>query len=266
MLSYLTISAFFLLLILLVRNAGRYKPINYLGFFFLFVILYAINQYVVLYSKSVFLVALFYTNFTVISYLIGPTLYWYVRCILTDNYHLKRRDLWHLLPALVYLSAALPYILTPHSYKLEIASTIVRDVGFLGTFKATFLSEVFSNTAVYLSRPVLILGYTVWSIGLFMRYLMHKSYLNVFSKQYFMTIWLFFLLGFQMVLVVSNTLSIFKTFVDHSNVFFTLNLLQIFSATGLAGLLLSPLFFRGILYGLPRFPGYIPQSKSQRGR
>jgi hypothetical protein len=266
MLSYLTISAFFLLLILLVRNAGRYKPINYLGFFFLFVILYAINQYVVLYSKSVFLVALFYTNFTVISYLIGPTLYWYVRCILTDNYHLKRRDLWHLLPAFVYLSAALPYILTPHSYKLEIASTIVRDVGFLGTFNATFLSEVFSNTAVYLSRPLLVLGYTVWSIGLFARYLMRKSYLNVFSKQYFMTIWLFFLLGFQTVLVVSNTLSIFKSFVDHSNVFFTLNLLQILSGAGLTGLLISPFFFRGILYGLPRFPGDIPQSKSRKGR
>ena len=264
MLSYLSFSGFFLSLILLGNKARKYKPINYLSFFFLFLSIYGINQYILLFSKSVFLVALSYTNFTPFYYLIGPMLYWYIRSILADDYRLRKRDLWYLLPAIVYLTAALPYIFTPISYKLEIASKIVGDIGFIRSYNETFLSDMFSNTAVFLSRPVLVFCYTLWSIGLFARFLLRKSYRMVFARQFFMTKWLFLLLGFQFMLVICYLLSVSKIFPDNSDAFLTLNSLLKFSAIGLTGLLVSPILFRGILYGLPRFPDLISKMKTYR--
>lgn len=67
--------------------------------------------------------------------------------------------------------------------------------------------------------------------------------------------WLWVFLGFQFLFVISNLALIFKTFVQQiPQLFFTVNLLQIFFMTGTIGLLISPFFFPSILYGLPRYP------------
>jgi hypothetical protein len=67
--------------------------------------------------------------------------------------------------------------------------------------------------------------------------------------------WLSVFLGFQFLFVISNLALIFKTFVQQiPQLFFTVNLLQIFFMTGTIGLLISPFFFPSILYGLPRYP------------
>jgi len=254
MLISLSIAGVILSVILLYFYAGRYRSTIYLGLFFLAISLYGINQYVVLYSKSVFLVALITTNISFTSYLIGPMLYWYIRSILKDNSTLKRIDMLHLLPMLVYLAAALPYMLTPFSYKIEIAKEIIHNVGFLGTIKFTVLSEIFSNMTVYLSRPILILIYTLWSIGLFIRYWLQEKKSHVLSGQIFMMKWLVIFLGCQLLLTLCHLFSIFKTFTVGSDVFFTMNALQLLSALGMIGLLSSPLFFPNILFGMPRIP------------
>ena len=204
MLIYLSITGLIISFILVLFNVRKFRSTIYLGLFFLVVSLYGINQYVLLYSKSVVLVALIATNISFASYLIGPMLYWYIRSTLSDNSRLTRTDLWHFLPMLIYLMAALPYMITPFSYKLEIAKEIVDNVGFLTNFKFTVLSELFSNTSIYLSRPVLALGYTLWSIGLLIQFLRRRSVQLVFLRQSFMTKWLSFLLGFQLLLVELN--------------------------------------------------------------
>lgn len=253
MLIYLSITGLIISFILVLFNVRKFRSTIYLGLFFLVVSLYGINQYVLLYSKSVVLVALIATNISFASYLIGPMLYWYIRSTLSDNSRLTKTDLWHVLPMLIYLMAALPYMITPFSYKLEIAKEIVDNVGFLTNFKFTVLSELFSNTSIYLSRPVLALSYTLWSIGLLIQFLRRRSVQLVFSRQSFMIKWLSFLLGFQLLLVVSHLFSVFLAFTTASDVFFTMNLLQVFSGAGMIGLMLSPFFFPDILYGLPRF-------------
>ena len=257
MLKYLSITGLLLSGILLYFKGLKFRSTLYLGLFFLTISLYGINQYVLLYSKSVFLVSVVATNFTFLLYLIGPMLYWYIRSILTDDSRLRTSDLLHLLPMLIYLVAALPYMITPWSYKTEIATEIVKDIAFAGTFKFTVLSEIFSNAVVYLSRPVLVLGYTLWSVGLFIRYIMQRKNLRVLAGQLFMIKWLSVFLCFQLILIVSHLLSVFLTFAEASDIFFTTNILQVLSGLGLTGLLVSPLFFPGILYGLPRIPDKI---------
>jgi len=263
MLLSLSITGIILSAILLSFNAGKYSSSLYLGAFFILISCYGLIQYVMFYSDSVALVCIVYQNFSFIPYLIGPMIYWYVRSVLTDNGKLRQSDLWHLLPAMVMLAASVPYILTPYSYKYGIATQIVSEKSVLGSFKATFLHELLPIPAIYISRPLLILGYSIWSTVLLGRYLVRRHHTEVFSHQHYMVKWLSIFLGFFIILVISHLVMISETFVlRSSSLFFTMNMLQILSATGLAGLLISPLFFPGILYGLPRIPVSISDNQS----
>ncbi|NLO02390.1 MAG: hypothetical protein GX126_08765, partial [Bacteroidales bacterium] len=185
-------------------------------------------------------------------YLIGPVLYWYVRSVLTDNYRLKRKDIWHLAPMIIYLLAALPFTFVPLSEKISAAKEVVNDVGYIQYFKATFLSDIFSVPAIYLSRPVLILAYTIWAIVLWIRYTADKKLSSVFSSQHFMKVWISVLLGTLLILLISHILLIIRVFeLNFSELALALGVLRILSVAGLIGLLISPFFFPSIIYGLP---------------
>jgi AraC-like DNA-binding protein len=250
MLLFLSILGLFLSIILLYFNAGNYKSAIYLGVFFTLVSLYSFTVWVLLYSKSVFLVSMLSASFPFLFYMIGPMLYWYVRSILTDDPRLKSRDLWHLLPMVIYIFAILPFVFTPYSLKVEVAEAIVNNAAFLQEYHFTVLADILSVKAVYLSRPLLVLGYTIWSAGLFIWYKINKRDSMVFPKQHFMSDWLFILLGFLLILVLSHCLLLLKP----DNVFSAFNIFQVLSGIGLVGLLVSPFLFPDILYGLPRLP------------
>ncbi len=251
MLFYISILGIFLSFVLLYFNARKYTSTIYLGIFCLILSLYSINQHVILYSKSEFWVSIIFTNFTFLYYLIGPVCYFYIRSVLTNDFHLKKRDLWHFLPTLIYLSASLPYILSSYSYKVNIAKSIVSNSAFLGHFHATILSDLFSNTVVYLSRPVLAFLYICWSIRLILRFSTKKDKALILSKHPFMKSWLSFFLGFQLLLVSSHLFIIYKVFQsDRSELLSTSNLLQALSFIGLIGLYLTPFFFPQVLYGI----------------
>jgi len=268
MLLSFSLTGIVLSVILLHFNTRKNISTIYLGIFFLLISLYGFYQYVLLYSKSVLLIKLLLSGFVIAFpalYLIGPMLYWYIRSVLTDNSRLKRRDIWHFLPMIIFFLAALPYIFVPFSDKVEAATEAVRDVSYIQTYKATILDQIFSVSAIYLSRPILVLGYTLWSIGLLLRYLMQRKVSKVFARQYFMTKWLCLLLGFMLILDVTQILLIIKAFaMDFSELFFTLNVLRILSVAGLIGLLISPFFFPTILYGLPRFPESVLTSNCEK--
>ena len=261
MLLSLTVLGIFLSVILLYFNARNYASSIYLGVFFLLISVYNFNQFVVLESKSVFLVSLFYLNIGFLSYLIGPMLYWYVRSVLTDDPRLKKIDLWHLLPLLIFFIATLPHLVSSWSYKVEIATKIVEDIDYLWKYKSTFLAEVFSTYVVYLSRPVLILVYAIWSLNLFLGYLKKKKESKTPFHQHFMTKWLAVLFVFFTIWFVSHALQIIESkILGNLNVFYTLNTLKFLSGFGLVGLLAMPFFFPAILYGLPQLPESIVPS------
>jgi len=258
MLLYLSILGIFLSIILLYFNARNYRSSLYLGLFFLFTSLYGFYHYILLYSKSVTLLSLLQFNLSIFAspmYLIGPMLYWYVRSILTDNSKLKRSDFWHFLPMFIFFISALPNAFVPWHDKVEAARTYVNNQEYLMVHKATLLSNIVPAAAMYISRLILVLAYTLWSVVIFINYLVKKRSSAVLSKQQFMKKWLINLLGFALVLVVSQIFLMIKSFEMHfSELFFTFNILRLISVTGLIGLLILPLFFPAILYGLPRVP------------
>lgn len=258
MLLSLSILGMLLSLILLNFNFRKNRSTLYLGMVFLLISFYAFYQYALVYSKSVILVKALLTGFVFFFpplYLVGPMLFWYVRSVLTDQSQLRRSDLWHLLPMVVYFLSALPYSFVPVADKMETAQAVVNDIGIIKDYQATGLSRIFSVEFVYLSRPILVLIYTLWTGAMFVTYLVRKKVSRVFAGQQFMTTWLSLLLGFLFIMVISHMLLIIKVFtMNFSQLFFTLNLLRILSSAGLIGLLISPFFFPAILYGLPRVP------------
>jgi AraC-like DNA-binding protein len=255
MLLYFTITGIFLSVILLFFNARQFKSSLYLGGFFFSLSFYSFIEYALFYSGSRDLIAVMYVHFSFTAYLIGPLLFFYVRSILTDDSRLKKIDFLHFAPAALILLATLPYFFTSWEVKLEYAGKILDSIGFLNTNKPSLLSLFVPNSIIYLSRPVIIFSYLVWSSWIFLRYLMMDREKSVFSGQRYMVKWICILLGFSFLLVSSHILVLGKAFADRDSViFFTFNLLQLISAIGLTGLLISPFFFPGILYGLPRFP------------
>ena len=268
MLLFLSISGILLSAILLYFNARNNRSTIYLGLFFLLLSLYSLYQYILLYSKSVTLISLFLFNIAIVSspvYLIGPMLYWYIRTVLTDDPRLKRNDIWHLLPMAVYFIVAFPHSFVPWQVKVEAARSLVQDVNFLQEYKATLLDRFIPVSVVYLTRPLLVLGYTLWSAALFFIFLKKGKVSEVFSKQHFMKKWLCLFLGLLLVLGITQILQVIRGFNMHfSELYFHINNIRIISTFGLIGLLITPFFFPSILYGLPRVPESKMEEKQEK--
>ena len=259
MLLFFSILGIFLSVIFLYYNARKNIAIIYLAGFFFLISLYVFTQYGFLYSKSVLLVTVLLILFPILIpllYLTGPMLYWYVRGVLSDHARLKKTDFLHLLPMLFYFGASLPYFLLPLSAKQETAKQLVNNVGIMQTYSATFLSKIFPVLDVYLSRPVLLAAYAIWSLVLVLNYSLRKKQKEVFFRQGFMMKWLILLLILVLLLSASHIILIIHTFkLNFSEYAFGLNMVSIVSAIGLIALMISPFFFPSILYGLPRFSG-----------
>lgn len=264
MLLTLSILGILLSVILMYFNARKYTSSIYLGAFFFLVSFYGLIQYVLLYSKSVFLVSIIFVNVGFPTYFIGPLLYFYVRSVLTDNSRLKKWDFLHLLPMLVYLAGIFPYLVSSWDHKMEAARHLVENTFIIEPTSAVSMYRYVSVGLVYLSRPVLVMGYLLWSAGMIIQFFRSKNESLVFFNQRFMKKWLMVLLGFLFVLVLSHILSIIHIFAIRStNIFYTLSYLQIISGIGLAGLLISPFFFPDILYGLPKFPDTVELNRGK---
>jgi AraC-like DNA-binding protein len=255
MLLYLSILGLLLSTILFFFNAKTYRSSVYLSGFFFLVSFYSLTVYILFYSKSVFLVSIFYINTTFTGYLIGPMLYWYIRSIITDDARLRRKDSLHLLPSIIFLLTALPYTFGPYTEKVRIASEIVKNINFMGTYKPTILYSFVPTQLIFLSRALLVLIYVVVSSWMLARYLKPGKITNILFNQRFMVNWLIVLLSFLILLVISHILMLIEVISIRDSIFFySLNVLQVISVIGLIGLLISPLFFPSILYGMPAIP------------
>lgn len=251
---FFSITGLVLSSILLYFNARRYPSSIYLGLFFFLICLYAFIYEIIAFSKSVVLISIVYQHFGFPTYLIGPALYFYIRSVLTDNSSLRKRDLLHFIPALVFLIATLPYLFTPYAYKLEIARHIAQNAAYIAQIRPTAIYRFCSNEAVYLSRPLLVLGYLLWTIGMVFSFVRKLKDSLVLRHQRYMLKWITVLLFFLLLLIVAHIFLIHESFVIMNQDFLkTMTLVNMISAIGITGLLISPFFFPSILYGLPRF-------------
>lgn len=259
MVLFLSLTGIFLSIILLIFNARKYKSSLLLGGFFFLISLYAFTQWVFTDSHSVLLWSIFYIHPASLYYLSGPVLLWYFRSVLNDRITFRKRDLWHLLPAALFLLSTIPYLLLPPDVKTSNAAMLAADFTNLRHIRASILYDYIHPGLIYLSRPLLLLGYTIWAVGLFLRFMVRRQNRSVFSHQRYMLYWLILLLVFVFLLTAGNLTAMAEAYrLQDLRVYMTQNLLHLISGIGLTGLLISLLLFPTILYGMPRIPKTSP--------
>lgn len=265
MLLYLSLLGLLLSLLLLYFNVKRFKSSIYLGLFLLLVSLYGLNHYIFVYEKSVFWISILYVHTTFLAYLTGPMAYFYVRSLIRDDARLSKKDLPHFLPALIHLLGSLSYIFKPFSYKTEVAGAIANDINFLYIHKGNLITEwMGSNDAMYLSRPVLALCYTIASIIIWRRHQSQKKKSPLLAQRRVIDRWIACFLGFQLLLFLSFASALLNS--NRPEVFSYL-LDPVVMLTVVAGsllaLILTPFFFPQVLYGLPDLSTDLARLKQQ---
>ena len=261
----LSIIGLILSIILLYFNARKFPVTIFLGAFFFLVSLYSFIQWVLYYSKSPPLVGIFYLNFAFLAYLIGPLNYWYVRSMLKDDYRLKMRDFWHIVPSLAVLVTSVPYMFTSWSFKTRVASEIINDLNYLMIIKPTALHLLVPGQIIYLSRDIIIFVYLIFSVLLFVRYFRQVKEKPVIFGQGYMTRWMIIFQFFFLLLVTGHILVMSRAiFYDDPVLVYAASRVQLIASIGLTGLLVSPFFFPEILYGLPRLPNHYLDERKGR--
>jgi len=166
MLLYISLLTIILSGLLVTYNWRINKNTIYLGAFFSILATYGLTHYFTIYTNSPFWLAVFYNNFSPFWFLTGPLLLFYYRGTLTDNSRLKGTDIIHFIPFLVQLIGIFPYLLTPFSYKIDIAAQILNDLNLITQFKVNWITKPIVN---FLGRPILVflyLGYITYLLWL----------------------------------------------------------------------------------------------------
>lgn len=260
---YLSLSGIIMSAILLYFNARNNKSTIYLGIFFLLAGLYSFSYYALLNSGSVTFAAVVLVNSGILAFLIGPSLYFFIRGILRDDPFLKKRDLWHLLPVLFFLIITSPYLLSSWTYKKEVAGKFISDLNSQNFFNTAFLGNNLLAYIVFILPALLVLAYVLWSSGLLFTFLKHKKERQVFISRLSTLRWIKAFLGIEIILVSGHLLVMVKIFVyGDLRGFASFHHIQNILGIGPLAILLLTFFSPEVLYGLPRIPVKLGEMRS----
>ena len=268
---FLSLSGIILSAILLYFNARNNKSTIYLGIFFLLAGLYSFSYYALLNSGSVTFAAVVLVNSGIIPFIIGPSLYFFIRGVLKDDPFLKKHDLWHLLPVLFFLIMTFPYLQSSWAYKKEVAGKFISDLNSRDFFNTAFLGNNLLAYIVFILPAVLVLAYVLWSTGLLFTFLKHRRENQVFISRQSTLRWIKAFLGIEIILVSGHLLVMVKIFASGDlRGFASLNSVQNILGIGPLAILLLTFFSPEILYGLPRIPvkreeTKIPEKTAEKG-
>jgi AraC-like DNA-binding protein len=168
MLFYSSLLTIVLSIILVAFNWKVNKSVLYLALFFVAFACYGLTHHFTLYGQSPFWLAIFYNHFAPLYLLPGPLLYFYTKESLTDKKAITNwKDYLHFIPALVNIIAIAPYIISPFSEKLSIASQILQNFDALISIKVNWLYEPIVG---FMVRPLMLLAYASYIYIMLIRY------------------------------------------------------------------------------------------------
>lgn len=119
----------YLAIIILIFNVKINKNAFYLAGFLFCLCLFGLLHNFTFDEESPLFLAFFRGHFIPIIYAMGPMLYFYVRGTITDHSKLENYDYLHFAPTILSFITLLPYIISPISYKTEIARLIIANPG-----------------------------------------------------------------------------------------------------------------------------------------
>lgn len=248
MLLYITLLGFIVTFIMFINLRQSNKANRCLFFFFLLNNIYSLAHYATIDSQNEDLIAIMLVNFSPIFVLTGPVLYFYVRGLLRDDFTLRRSDLLHFVPFLIYLLNISGYLFSSYEHKLEFARRLIMNPAELIHVEHLFIPGI----VTFLVRPILAIGYVLASAAMVFKYYRNNDFIE---KQHTLIYkWLSFLLVTSLIIYV-NFLLFSLIGVKESDYVIAAQTGKYYLLTVLVGMILlniSLLFFPNILYGLPQ--------------
>lgn len=248
MLLAITLLGFIISIILLINLKESNKSNIYLVLFLLINNIYSLSHFATIYSGNKILVAILLVHFAPLYMLTGPVLFFYIRGVLKDDHTLKRNDLFHFIPAFIYLINFSGYFISSFATKLSFAQSVIDNPMQLPNVYGIFFSGQFN----FIIRPLVGIIYSIVSAGMVYNYFVKKGSLE---KQYGLVKgWFIFLLSSTLVIYVSFlifTISGIRN-LNYQVAEQSGRYLLVATITGLIILDVSLLFFPNILYGLPQ--------------
>jgi len=250
MLLYISLLTIILSGLLVTYNWRINKNTIYLGGFFSILATYGLTHYFTIYTYSPFWLAVFFSNFSPFWFLAGPLLFFYYRGTLTDNAGLKKWDIVHFVPFLMQLIGTFPYLLTPFSHKLEVATAILSDLNVITSIRVNWISTPIVN---FFARPILVFMYLGYITYMLWKHNPKSQRIKVPVQQYKLIYrWLIILAVTTAILILNFfllSLSLSKQTVTATliNGQFT----HIFSGVAYFSMSFMLLLFPRILYGMP---------------
>ncbi len=248
---FISIIGLSLSILILFYNQGYKRANLYLAGFFFFVSLYLLNNYILTFSKSNSLVAIFITTIPTFFFLIGPLSYFYVRSIIRDNSKLSYTDYIHFALFIIAFLGTMPILFSSWAHKQEVADILISNNWRIKKFNINIFLPFYINQII---RPLHWLFYLICNWQLF-----QKKYKNPIGaennlQQYklikrwllvFCTIFTCLTIIFFFIIVLNLIHDEKSTFLKQTYVYLVI--------VGLVYIVLniSLLLFPHILYGLP---------------
>ena len=251
MLFYLSIATVVLCVIMAFFNRWNKNTLLLSAYFFCFAT-YSLTHYFMVEVKSTFWLAIFFTHFSPLWYLIGPLLYFYVRNTLADKFLFCRKDIFHFFPAIIHLIGICSYLFQPFAYKLHTVQSLLND---LDNLKLMNVNTLYSPFIAFVSRPFLIIIYCIASfIILFQHRFTKEDFKETPYNQYKISRRFLLTLVSSSTLICLNFLFLIFYFSNRPLSVSNLEASSLHTFTGIFFLCMvaSLLLFPQILYGVPR--------------
>ncbi len=250
MLLYISLLTIILSGLLVTYNWRINKNTIYLGAFFTILATYGLTHYLTIYTYSPFWLAIFYNNFSPFWFLTGPLLLFYYRGTLTDKTTLKLSDILHFIPFMIQLVGIFPYLLTPFSHKVDVATQILNNLNLITQIKVNWITTPVVN---FFARPILVFIYLGYITYLLWLHNPKSSRAKVSVQQYTIIYRWLILLGITTGILILN---FFLLSLSVSNKTVTATLINsqfthFFSGIAYFSMSFMLLLFPRILYGMP---------------
>ncbi len=265
MLLYISLLTIILSVLLIGYNWGINRNTIYLGAFFSILATYGLTHYFTIYGDSPFWLAVFYSNFSPLWFLVGPLLLFYYRGTLTDNAGLRKSDMIHFIPFIIQLIGTFPYLISPFSHKIELAATILNDLNIITSVRVNWITPPIVN---FFARPILVFIYLGYLTYLLWVHNPNSMRTKVPMQQYkIMYRWLVLLAVTTCILVINFFLLSFNL----SKQVVSANLINVqythfFSGIAYFCMSFMLLLFPRILYGIPIYAPAVANVNNSRGK
>ena len=167
--TYLVFVSFLVLLAMTYFNWSKNRNIIFLTLLLTSINLWAILHYWLVIDFNARMAAIFSNHFTPIYLIIGPSLYFYVRGVVKDDFIWKKSDLLHLIPAVVQLALILPYTFG-YTYE-EKVDLMLNMHNNPSNYLETYFNPLFNAFQTGFIRLISFAIYMIFSFSLLIRYL-----------------------------------------------------------------------------------------------